>query len=1096
LYACGLLLWLSAASLFGQAQNGTIVGTVTDQAGSVVPNVSVVLINEGTQFSRTVITNDSGQYVATSFPTGRITLRVEQPGFQRLVRSGVELTAADTLTVDLRLTLGSVQETVQVTGEAPLLQSATAAVSTLITNQQIQDMPLNGRSFIQLLQLGSGAVPSTPEMPTSIGGRNMNATASVAVNGSIFANNSYLVDGMFNKELWLNGIILAPPVDSIQEARVMASNFSSEYGGAAGAVTVVQTKSGTNLLHGSLYEYLRNEKFDANSLFNNRNDQSKTPYKRNNFGGTLGGPIQRDKMFFFLDYEGTRLRQSATGAVQTIPTFAQRDMVRTGNFAALGTQIYDPTTLDAAGNRMPFPNNQVPQTRLDPASQKIFSLLPDPTNPGGTRNYIFNPTSQQQNDQFDVKVDRSLGTSDRLFLKYSYATYDAYTAGSMAPAQNPIVDVGPFLTGGSPSAMQNWSAVANYTKLFGPSTVNELRIGVLRTVYASDISGGNLPVAKNLGIPNINISDRTLGLPSYSIAGSLGFSSIGQGGQIPDGNRTTSYQFEDTVTKIRGAHTIKAGGRYLRHQFNGFTAISPRGVYTFSGTLTRQKNDTANRPTSLSDFALGYFSNATRSVQSGIFGMRFFESGLFVEDAWRASNRLTVTLGIRHEIQSPPYEVHDRWTDFNVVTGELWYANQDGHNRALRYLDSNNFGPRAGITYLLTNDHKTVLRLGGGIIYVESFNVGKELHQNPPLTIPQQFVVENNGAPLPYRVSDGLPLPVLADYKNRANLTDNYIGYDMHMKESKSMQWSAGIQREILSDVVLDVAYVGSRNLDLINSLNTNQASPGPGALQPRRPFYALDPFLQDVDYRTNWGASKYHSLQVNLRKRYSKGLTVGLAYTWSHNLTNTRQPNASTRPQNPNCSACEWGNAPEDRHQTLVINHVYELPFGKGRSFLKQGVLSQVIGNWDLSGFWSMYSGTYSSPAQSGSISNTNATGGAANSTERPDRIRDGNLPVSQRTIDKWYDVGAFVAPAQYTFGNAALGTIENPGYFGVDLGIHRSFQVHERYRGEFRWEMFNAFNRANFNGPNTILGSITAGQISSTLPARIMQASLRFSF
>jgi hypothetical protein len=296
--------------------------------------------------------------------------------------------------------------------------------------------------------------------------------------------------------------------------------------------------------------------------------------------------------------------------------------------------------------------------------------------------------------------------------------------------------------------------------------------------------------------------------------------------------------------------------------------------------------------------------------------------------------------------------------------------------------------------------------------------------------------------------------------------------------------------------VVLDVAYVGSRNLDLINSLNTNQASPGPGPLQPRRPFYGIDPFLQDVDDRTNWGASKYHSLQVNLRKRYSKGLTLGLAYTWSHNLTNTRQPNASTRPQNPNCSACEWGNAPEDRHHTLVINHLYELPFGKGRSYLKQGVLSQLVGSWDLSGFWAMYSGTYSSPAQSGSISNTNATGGAANSTERPDRIRDGNLPVSQRTIDKWYDVGAFVAPAQYTFGNAALGTIENPGYFSADLGIHRGFQVHERYRGEFRWEMFNALNRPNFNGPNTILGSITAGQISSTLPARIMQASLRFSF
>jgi hypothetical protein len=771
-------------------------------------------------------------------------------------------------------------------------------------------------------------------------------------------------------------------------------------------------------------------------------------------------------------------------------------MVKTGNFAALGAQTYDPTSLDGAGNRLPFTGNLIPLSRLDPASQKIFSLLPDPTNSATTRNYVFSATSKQQNDQFDVKADRNLGAGDRLFLKYSYATYDALTSGTIAPAKNPIVDVGPYLSGGSPSEMQNWSAVANYTKLFGSSTVNEFRTGVLRTVYISDITSGKLPVAQNLGIPNINISDRALGLGSYSIAGSLGFAGIGQAGQIPDANRTTSYQFEEVFTKIKGSHTIKAGARYLRHQFNGFTAISPRGAFTFSGTLTRQKNDTANRPTSLSDFALGYFSNATRSVQSGIFGMRFFESGLFVEDAWRASNRLTVTVGLRHEIQSPPYEVNDRWTNFNVITGELWYANQDGHSRALRSMDTNNFGPRAGITYLLTKDHKTVLRSGGGITYVESFNVGKQLHQNPPLTIPQQFVVENNGAPLPYRVSDGLPLPVLTDYKNRANLTDNYVGYDMKMKDSKSMQWSIGIQREIVSNLVLDAAYVGSRNLDLINSLNMNQASPGPGALQPRRRLYWIDPALQDVDYRTNWGASKYHSLQVNLRRRYAKGLTLSMAYTWSHNLTNTRQPNASTRPQDPNCSACEWGNAPEDRHQTLVINHLYELPFGKGRSFVNHGILAQVVGNWDLSGVWTMYSGTYSSPAQSGSISNANATGGAANSTERPDRIRDGNLPVDQRTIDKWYDVGAFVAPAQYTFGNAALGIIENPGYFGVDLGIFRNFQIHERYRAAFRWEMFNAFNRANFGAPNTTLGATTAGQISTTLPARIMQASLKLNF
>src|SRR5712691_7520515 len=310
--AFALLFVMCSVSLFGQAQSGTIVGTVSDQGGAVVPGATVTLTNEATQFVRNTVTNASGQYVATSFPTGRITLKVEHPGFQRLVRSGVELTAADTLTVDLQLTVGNVQETVQVTGEAPLLQSQTAAVSNLITNQQILETPLNGRSFTQLLQFSAGAVPQTPGMTTSTSGRGMSGNTSVAVNGSVWNNNNYLVDGMFNKDLWINGIVLAPPVDAIQEVRVMTSNYSAEYGAAAGAVTIVQTKSGSNDFHGGLYEFLRNDRLDANNFFNNRAGSAKPKLRRNEFGGAFGGPIRKDKTFFFVDYQGVRLSQGNT----------------------------------------------------------------------------------------------------------------------------------------------------------------------------------------------------------------------------------------------------------------------------------------------------------------------------------------------------------------------------------------------------------------------------------------------------------------------------------------------------------------------------------------------------------------------------------------------------------------------------------------------------------------------------------------------------------------------------------------------------------------------------------------------------------------
>jgi hypothetical protein len=1092
--AFALLFVRCSVSLFGQAQSGTIVGTVSDQGGAVVPGATVTLTNEATQFVRNTVTNASGQYVATSFPTGRITLKVEHPGFQRLVRSGVELTAADTLTVDLQLTVGNVQETVQVTGEAPLLQSQTAAVSNLITNQQILETPLNGRSFTQLLQFSAGAVPQTPGMTTSTSGRGMSANTSVAVNGSVWNNNNYLVDGMFNKDLWINGIVLAPPVDAIQEVRVMTSNYSAEYGAAAGAVTIVQTKSGSNDFHGGLYEFLRNDRLDANNFFNNRAGSAKPKLRRNEFGGTFGGPIRKDKTFFFVDYQGIRLSQGNT-TVSTIPTLAQRDMVRTGNFSNLGATVFDPYTV-VNGQRVAFAGNQIPLNRIDPVAIKLMSFLPIPTTSGTTRNFTFNPNTNQTADQFDIRGDHALGAGDRLFAKFSHVDYSSLSGGSLPAGPNPVVPIGQYLTGGSKSPMVNWSITLNYTKLIGPSIVNEARAGVVRMAFDTAPLNNDLNIMQALGVPNINLNDRTTSMSGYRIQGSLGFADIGQTGQTPEGNRTTSYQYEDVFTKVKGSHTIKFGGRYLRHQFNGYTAQAPRGVYGFSGTFTRQVNDTTNRPTSLSDFALGTFNALQRAVQNGVFGTRMWESGLFVEDAWRASNRLTLMFGLRHEMQSAPYEVHDRWANFNVSTGELYQANKNGHNRALRSLDDNNFGPRVGVTYMLTRDRKTVLRTGAGIAYVESFNAGKQLHQNPPMTVQQNFVADNNGAPFPFTIKDGISLPVVPNLDVPALLDNNLTGFDMDMKLSKSFQWSFGIQRELMSNLVLDVSYVGSRTLDLINSLNMNQAVPGPGDLQPRRRLRATNPLLQDIDYRTNWGAAKYHSLQVNLQKRYSKGLTGQLAYTWSHNLANARGPSTSVRPQNSYCSACEWGNALEDRRHILVINHVYELPFGSGRSYISKGILSQIVGNWNISGVWAMYSGSYQAPQQSGNgVSNANSTNAFVTAAERPDRVADGNLANGQRSIDRWYDTAAFPVPRQFTYGNSGTGILEGPGYFGVDLGIHRNFQLGEKRRLSYRWEMFNALNRANFNQPTNTLGG-TFGQISGTLPARAMQMSLKLYF
>src|SRR5437867_12706682 len=388
---------LFSHAALGQALSGTIVGTVTDSTGALVPGVSVTLTNEGTGFSRTVVANESGRYVAPPFPTGSITVTAEQPGFQKLVRKGIVLTAADTVTVDLQLQVGSVEQTLLVNEDAPLLQTESATVSALLNNRQILDLPLNGRSFTQLLTIQPGATAVAPNLATGAA-YNARANTSVSVNGSQTGNNSYLVDGMYNKGLWLNNLVIVPTIDSIQEVRVLASNFSAEYGDAAGSVTVVQSKSGTNAFHGSAYEFLRNDKLDANNFFNNRAGVARPPFRRNEFGGTFGGPIKRNKTFFFLDYQGIRLAQPVTN-VSTIPTVAQRNMIATGNFSALGTQIYDPANPipgpDGSLTRAPFAGNQIPVSRLDPAAIKLLNLVPLPQTSSATRNFTYvAPTTQ------------------------------------------------------------------------------------------------------------------------------------------------------------------------------------------------------------------------------------------------------------------------------------------------------------------------------------------------------------------------------------------------------------------------------------------------------------------------------------------------------------------------------------------------------------------------------------------------------------------------------------------------------------------------------------------------------------------------------
>jgi hypothetical protein len=1089
-----LLMAGAAPPAMAQGTSGTIAGTVTDAAGAVIPGVRVVMTNEGTGFTRTAVTNALGQYVAYAMPPGRYRIEVEHTGFQRLVRTNIELTAADAITVDLRLTIGDVQQTIEVTEAAPLLQSQTATVSTLVSNQQMLEMPLQTRTFTALLLLGPGATTgSSGNLNTSPYA--MRGNVNISVNGSSAQNNSYFIDGMVNRNLWLSTLIMVPTVDSIQEMRVLTSNYSAEYGIAAGAITIVQTKSGTNRLRGSVYEFLRNDKLDANSFFNNRAGARRPVFRRNEFGGTLGGPILRDRTFYFADYQGIRIRQPQP-SVATIPTLAHRNMVRTGDFSGLGAQVFDPFNLvDGPNNtrlRAPFAGNRIPASRLDPAARNVFALLPNPTSDAATRNLVFNPTRQQRTDQFDARIDQNVGSADRFFFKYSFDDTNLIVPGSVPVAPGAGVPIGDYLSAdgvatGTRTPLRNQSGTFNYVKVFSPTFINETRLGVVRWNQNINPLNNEFNTADAVGIPGININDKSGGLPGLTIAG---FQNLGDTSTFPETSQMTSFQYENVSMWTKSNHTLKTGAIFVRHRFNGFSAFPTRGTFDFNGQFTRQIG-ASGAATSLADYALGALASWNRNILVGTFGMRFFNFGAFVDDTWRVNNRLTWNVGLRWDVQAPPYEVYDRWSNFNIDTARLVIAQTGGAGRRLRNFDLNNFAPRTGLTYTL--NQKTVFRSGFGMSYVEAGQGGGQLYKNLPFFFSQVLQTDQNAAP-PRLLSQGLPAPVMPDRNNIQQLSGGSPNaWDFNLQSTKVMQWSAGIQREIMENTLLDISYVGTRTNALISNINLNQSFPGPGAQGPRRPYFAINPDLVNLTYRTNYGAAKYHSLQVRVERRYAGGLTASLAYTWAKYMSNASHINGGGNgpPQDARCTACEWGPMPEDRRHIAVVNHHWELPFGRNRKFLKSGPAALLFGNWNLSGIWSASSGERFTPALAAAVSNSAGGGG-----DRPNRLADGNLPAGQRTIDRWFDLAAFAPGAPFTFGNAGRGILIGPGMFSVNLNIMREFLFGESYRLQFRTEMYNAFNRANFGNPNAAIGNPTAGQINSTAEPRTMQLALKLYF
>ena len=541
---------------------------------------------------------------------------------------------------------------------------------------------------------------------------------------------------------------------------------------------------------------------------------------------------------------------------------------------------------------------------------RLIQLLPAPTSSAAANNYVYNAPATQQTNQFDVRIDQDLRTSDHLFVRYDYDKSDFVTPGIVPSPANSPIPIGPFLStnaSGTTEPLFNQAATLGYTKVMGSKMVSESHLGLVRWHAQITPLGAKYNTAAALGIPGINFNPQSGGMPAFTVSG---LTEIGDNSTYPEDSAITSVQLDSALTVIRGSHTLKFGFVALRHWFNGFSGFPDRGTFDFNGQFTRQIGSSSSQ-TALADLALGAMDAGSRAYLDGSFGMRLWQLAPFFQDTWRATDRLTLNAGLRWDVDAPPYEAHNHWANLNVATGQLLVAGVNANGRRLRNFDLDTVGPRLGVAYALTSDRKTIVRSGFGLSFVYTNAAGAQLYKNLPFYTAQTIVTSTNSAPT-QTLSQGLPIPVAPVGETEAQLsTGSPEAWNMNLKESLIASWSLGIQRQLASNLMLDVSYVGTRgDRLLINSVNLNQAVPGSAAVALRRPYYSINPNLVNISYVTSWGQSKYEGLQAHLEKRFSSGLTFGASYTYSAYLSDSGNPNGGGNSdyQNDQCVACNWG--------------------------------------------------------------------------------------------------------------------------------------------------------------------------------------------
>jgi hypothetical protein len=1118
-----LILVLAHSVLVAQVESGKVVGSIRDASGALLPGARITVTNIDTNAFRSAVATNNGEYVLTELQPGTYTLVAEQEGFKKAVQAAVRLNVNQVVRVDFVLSVGSINETVTVTAAEPLVESETSSIGQVIDESRVHQLPLNGRNFMQLAYLSPG-VNKGPASTGSTGNvqqgdipEDERGNGSIQVNGLWATNNNYLLNGFDNNEQQIGFELIEPPIDAIQEFKVQTSNFGADIG-KGGAVVNVVTKSGTNKFHGSGFEFLRNSFMDAKNYFD---DPARPipPFKRNEFGGSFGGPIIRSRTFFFVDYQGRRIRTSDT-FLSLVPNPAEIH----GDFSDLLTgsspiSIYDPLTgkqfmgnNNASPNVIPSCPSPTGGACLDPAAQKVVALFPQPNVPPAQGSlFRFNPADRNNQDSFDVRIDHQITAKDSFFGVFNYSNVD-----DKRPDPFPGIAGGGSFTGN----ISNKALMAGLSDVhtFSATKINELKIGYTR--YQVDarpfFMGQNL--ATQLGISGINDPNRpaTGGLPNIQISG---LNNLGNGDWFPESLHENNYQLLDSFTYIRGHHALKLGGDLRRRHHGFFQTQNSRGDLFFNGQFT---NPTLfpNVAVPLADFLIGYVQNLFRDGQTGTYGMRWWEFGTYLMDDYRVSDKLTLNLGVRYDAYTPMVEDHNRLANFDFRSG-LFVAPgvTPGTSRSGNVATNwKNVSPRLGFAYSLGNDNKTAIRGGYGIFYdLQADQNDTELAYNPaPGIFGSQSLTASLGPSPVMILSQGAPAIA---FSNISNPSGRASAAFFHNPTTYIEEWNFNVERQLMNDVVLQVGYVGTRGVHLTYLRNLNQATQptwqnfsGPTGNEGR-PYVGTVPNIAAIRTEGHDINLINHGLQVRFEKRSSHGWSMLNSYTYQHTIgqaTETETPNSDVEPQNTYNLRAERGNvAPDFRHQ-FTSAWSYQLPVGPGQRFLRStGPAHRVTEGWQLNAIIALYSGQAFTPQLSFDPTNTGSGGPRPDLVGNPYKFSNASCGTGQ-SVNCWYNPAAFAVPGPAPgqppnpsgplasmFGNARRGSLRGPAFYNTDFSIFKDFKLRERATLQLRAEIFNLFNTPQFALPNPHVDTPTAGQITSTLhESRQIQLSMNVSF